>query len=798
MTLAAPFAPRAFGSLLLGATLMVLAPSGAEAQVAVVADGPSEMLSARYAKLSAELAELARDTTKPPRLPPGPTHLGEFTLESARAQLRAALNDRSVQAVIGFGYFVGVAAAELTPYPKKPILLAYGAPDIQGLPQKGNRSGRRNLGYLSGLLELEKDLTRFREVIRLRKVTFLVDAPVLAAVLQRASEAAFEQLDPDVRVVAMPDNAEDTLAAIPPGTQAVYLPPNFRMSFAEMDALIAGLNAKRLPTYAAMGPDWVERGAFVTLMPPEVETERFRRLALNLRDTLAGDDPGTMAIGFPRRTELFINMDTARAIDVFPSFELMTEARLMRKAGDEDRLELPLDEVVQTALERNPGFHAAIQEVRAAEAELRESRGNLLPSVDVTGDFTWLDPDVASSLQNAETTLQWGASAQQLLYSPLAFNAYFAQKKNFDAVTASLRTAELDLVLEAVQSFLTVLQARAVETLQRDNLRRVRTNRSLAELRVEIGSSGKQDVARWDISLADGRVETISASARRNQAEIDLNRILDAELERSFMPVLPEAGPSGLLVEPRLVPYVSDLRSFRIFRTFMAQEALERAPELAQLDAQIGAQDRLLAGYTQQLFIPTLGVGAGFTHVLWRGGVGAESMALPADSPIDLPDRDDFTWQLGANLTFTLYDDTRYGTIERIKRTRAQLVGIRDNTANQIEQRVRSALHQAGASGAAVNLRQEAVRAARVNLDAVTSAYREGTATIITLIDAQTQSLEAEINAANALYQFLSDFAAAERASGRFLFRAPAAEQNQFIESLERFAAKQREAGARQ
>ncbi|MEL6183889.1 MAG: TolC family protein [Myxococcota bacterium] len=777
---------------------MALAASPALAQVAVVADGPSDMLTARYEKFVGELAELSRDTANPPRLPAAPTHLGSFSLESARAQLQSALNDRSVRAIVGFGYFVGVAAAELKPFPKKPILLAYGAPEVQGLPQSGNMSGRRNLGYLSGLLELEKDLARFREVIRLRKVTFLVDGPVLAAVLSRASDAAFDQLDPDVRLVAMPDNAEGSLAAIPEGTEAVYLPPNFRMSFEEMNKLIAGLNARKLPTYAAMGPKWVERGAFVTLMPPEVETERFRRLALNLRDALAGDDPGRMAIGFPRRTELFINMDTARTIGVFPSFELMTEARLMRSSGDDDRLELKLPDVVATALERNPAFLASIQEVRAAEAELRESRGNLLPSIDLTGDFTWLDPDVATSLGSAETTLQWGASANQIVYSPLAFNAYFAQQKNVNAVEASLRAAELDLVLEAVQSFLSVLQARAVETLQRDNLRNVRTNRSLAELRVEIGSSGKQDVARWDISLADGRVNTISASAQRNQAEIDLNRILDADIERSFLPVLPEEGPRGLLLDPRLDPYVRDLRSFRIFRTFMAREALERSPELAQLDAQIAAQDKLLTGYTQQLYIPSLGVGAGFTHVLWRGGEGSGSAELPPEFSGAIAARDDFTWQLGANLTFALYDDVRYGTIERIRRVRSQLLGLRDNTANLVEQRVRSALHQTGASGAAVSLRQEAVRAARVNLDAVTSAYREGTATIITLIDAQTQSLQAEINAANALYQFLSDFAAAERAAGRFLFRAPLAEQNTFIESLERFAAKQLEAGAKE
>ncbi|MEM7678887.1 MAG: TolC family protein, partial [Myxococcota bacterium] len=268
-------------------------------------------------------------------------------------------------------------------------------------------------------------------------------------------------------------------------------------------------------------------------------------------------------------------------------------------------------------------------------------------------------------------------------------------------------------------------------------------------------------------------------------AEIDLNRILAVPLERSFTTVDPDEGRDELLIDPRANRYVKDLYSFRIFRGFMADEARNNSPELRQLDAQIAAQDNLLTGYRRQLFLPTVAASFGFTNVLNRAGAGSQD---PDPTVAPLP-RDDFTWQGGLNLSFTLYDDIRYGTIQRIERVRAQLVAQRLDVSNRIEQGVRSALHQAGASGATVGLRRDAVEAARVNLEAVTDAYSQGTVSIITLIDAQNQALLAEINAANALYQYLSDFAAAERASGRFLILEPPAVRDDFFQRLEAFAA---------
>ncbi|MBX2810557.1 MAG: TolC family protein [Myxococcales bacterium] len=750
--------------------------------MAVVIDGPSELISYRHNKLARELNELTRDTSSQINFPKTPTHVGNHTLASARAQLRAALKNPKTRVIIGFGYFVGVAAAQIKPYPRKPILLPYGAPALQRLPRDGAASGRRNLTYLTGFLDVKRDLKAFREVIRDDPVSFLVDARIHTA-MQKIAEPSALPSGANMRLVPTPPTAKDALKALGPKTRAVYLPINFRMGFAETEKLIQGLNERKIPSYAGMGPEWVEKGAFVTLVHPDRVTERFRRVALRLRDILAGEPLESMTTAFPQHAELFINMATARKIGVYPSFNLMTEARLLEPEKKEAQLHLSLSEAINEACQNNPAYRATMEELKAATAELRESRGQLLPRLDTSGSFTWLDPDATTSFGNAERTLSWGIQAQQILYSPLAIQAYLAQRHSVSSVEKNRVRARLDLILEVIQSFLQVLRARAVESLNRTNLKSIRTNRALAELRVEIGTSGVQDIARWDISLAGGRVDTISASARRNQAEIDLNRIMNTELERSFVPILPTSEAETLLIDPALMPFVRDIYSFKIFRGFMAKEALDNAPELAELNAQIKAQERLISGYTQQLYIPTLGAFGDITHILSRSGANSSSAVIEG-----FPPRDDFTWQFGANLSFTLFDDSRYGTLSRLRRTRSQLQLQWQNVANTIEQRVRSALHQAGASIAAVGLRRDAVKAARINLQAVSSAYREGTDTIITLVDAQNQTLQAEINAANALYTFLDDYAQAERASGRFVMFLESEERQSFISRLQAYA----------
>jgi len=98
-----------------------------------------------------------------------------------------------------------------------------------------------------------------------------------------------------------------------------------------------------------------------------------------------------------------------------------------------------------------------------------------------------------------------------------------------------------------------------------------------------------------------------------------------------------------------------------------------------------------------------------------------------------------------------------------------------------IDQRVRIAMHAAGASRAGIGLADDGLAASLANLEIVENAYGTGAVSIIDLLDAQTQALVAEQIAANARYDALLDFVEVQRAMGWFLLTASDVEQVAFL-----------------
>lgn len=60
-------------------------------------------------------------------------------------------------------------------------------------------------------------------------------------------------------------------------------------------------------------------------------TKLARRTALNIQRILLGEAAADPPVAFTRRRRLTINMRTARAIGVYPTWALMTEAELLQE-----------------------------------------------------------------------------------------------------------------------------------------------------------------------------------------------------------------------------------------------------------------------------------------------------------------------------------------------------------------------------------------------------------------------------------------------------------------------------------
>jgi len=783
--------------LILAVGMMTLASAPAEAQrpgkrtfrIMVVADGESDLFTNRERLLREEILEVLKEDASVVFVKPKTKT--NWTYERAEAGVKEALADRSVDLVIIFGPMSGVAVGRIEKL-SRPVIIPYAAPKLQGLPQSGDSSGRRNLAYITGLLNFEKELRQLRDIVRYDRLALIVGEEVVTHLdhPEAPVQAASRAVGVETRLIVVKGGPEEALNAIPEDSDAVYIGPLFRWSDADMQRLIDGLNQQDLPSYAGDGVKWVERGALATMETPEDEIRRFRRVAIFAQRIFLREQASTFPISFELRPQLVINMGTARAIGTWPRFAVMAEARMINDESGKRGPLITLESAMSDAVRANLDLMAAGIDIEVSHEEFKVRRGSWLPAAQADGDFTVIDPNVASPFGNAQRQFTWGVTGQQLLYSAQAHGGLRATRDRYRSIEWDYNSARLDTMLAAGESYLNVLRAKNNEGVQRDNLKLTRKNLSLAETRNAIGVAGREEVFRWQTQIAESRSSVIQASATRNQAEIELNRILNRPLEGPFQ-TPPASEVRNVLPgsDPRVVKYLEDPWSFKVFREFMALEAVRNSPEIQSIDKTIAARTEILKAERRTLGIPDVAVVGGFTHIPYVGGDGSETVDPSMTGGI-IPGRQTFTWNVGGVASLVLLDGgSNYARIGRAFREIDRFETDRAIIAQRREADVRAALHQAGASFANIELSADAAEASARNLELVTDLYQRGAVNIIQLVDAQNQALGAELAAANARYDFLIDGLRVQRAAGSFSLEGTEEERDDFIERLDAFAA---------
>ncbi|MGB0908873.1 MAG: TolC family protein [Nitrospirales bacterium] len=714
---------------------------------------------------------------------------GNWSVKGVRKALDFLIASPQVDLVLALGVIATHEAAQVAQLPKPVIGPFVIDAVLQGLPIDNGRSGVPNLNYLSSFKSFERDLKRFLEIVPIRKLALLAESSIVGAfplIREKVEKAALEN-EITISIVTIDSSTEKALSQLPTDTEAVFVTPLFRLSSEEFDRLVAQLIKRRLPSFSLVGRQEVERGILASAAL-DTDSERLsRRVALNVHRILLGEDAGELEVAFSEGQRLTINMATARAIDTWPSFRVLSEAELLNEKPQLSSRQLSLYTAMREAVMVNLDLAAADRKVAAGLGDVQNARSALLPRVDIGSSARMLDRDRAEGSfgNNPEKAAFATGGLKQLLYSDKAWTDYTVEQRSQDSRVAERREVELDTAQETAVTYLNVLRTKTVEQIQKDNLELTGSNLELARIRESIGSAARDEVYRWESEIANGRIEVLNAQAQRQQAEVTLNRILHRPLEESFMTA--EASLNDPLLFPhkgRIFAYINNPRNFKIFRDFEAQESLRLAPELHQIDAQIAAQKRRLLNADRNFWAPDLSLESDVSQRIGQGGAGQD--AAPGST---LQDRT--TWNLQLGLSFPLFSGgAKDAQNSKALETLRQLQLQREATVGRIEERIRSAMLQAGASSPAIRLTREAAEASRKNLDLVIDQYSRGAVDIIKLLDSQNAALTAKLNAANAVYDFLIDLINIERAAGQFAYFLYKEDQADWVRRVDAFFAK--------
>lgn len=705
--------------------------------------------------------------------------VADWTVEGAEQEVQALLSDPEVDLMIALGLLASDRFCCRGALSKPAIAAVVIDPDLQGLPREGDASGVPHLNYLAFPDRLHRDIELFRSIVPFERLTFLTNAGYLGieALNDRAvTAAALLGVTADlVGVGAGREEVDKALAAIPEDTQAVYVFPLLQLSETEFRRLTAGLIERDLPSFSVFGRQDVSRGVLAARSRDTYFPRLARRVALNIQRILLGEDAGTIPVDFGGRDRLLLNMETAEEIDVSPRWEILLEAEQLYQEQALGGELLTLDAAVETAVDANLDLLARRRALAAGEQEVAAARSIFRPRLDTSATGVAIDEDRAEASfgSQPQRSLTAGLGVSQLLYSDPARAEIEIQSQLQLGRGFDLDQLRLDIALDTAVTYLNVLRAKTLETIQRTNLEVTRSNLELAQVRRDLGVAGASEVYRWQSQIATDRRALLDANAQRRIAEIALARLLHRNQTEPFAVAdVTEDDPLWILSERPIDDFTATPKRYGLLGDFLVEDGLSRAPELARFGTALAAQERILTAAKRSFWSPTVGLQAGVDRRLAEGGAGAEPPSFPDLGLGGLfPDQDDTFWSVAVNVSLPLWAGgervaERIRAEEELKRLELE----RDAASERIEQRIRTALEAARASGAGIDLSRQSADAARSNLELVVDAYSRGAVTILELLDAQEAALVADQAAANAVYDFLIDVLEAQRASNRLDF----------------------------
>lgn len=373
-----------------------------------------------------------------------------------------------------------------------------------------------------------------------------------------------------------------------------------------------------------------------------------------------------------------------------------------------------LEEALATAYSSNPDLLAARAQLRAVNEGVPQALSNWRPRVTVTGSAGLQRSESEGTFGSGkQTTEPWdvGVGVTQPLYRGGRTTAGTARAEaEVEAQRARLTATEQEVLLAAVTAYMDVWRDQSVLRLNRSNEQVLRRQLEAAQDRFTVGEITRTDVAQSESRLARATAERIAAAGDLASSRAVFQQVIG---------VYPE-----ILVQP---PALEDLP---VERQGVVEIALARNPDLASAQFSASAARHQVREDLGR-FLP---------EVSLTGDISHSEESSNEDSEAD-------RYRILAQVTIPLYQQ---GLVSSQVRADKQLANQRrleiDAARRIVEQsaiRAWEALETARAQIASFTAQ---VAASQIALEGVRQENAVGARTVLDLLDAEQELLDAQVN----------------------------------------------------
>jgi outer membrane protein TolC len=637
-------------------------------------------------------------------------------------------------------------------------------------------------------------LRTFQRLGHFKTLTVVADGRVTEVIPTSADRIRTRGEGAGIRTALVPfREAEATVDAVMKvSPDAVFVDHVDRTTGPKIKAVVGALTSHDLPVFTHDPALVKQHGALAA--PDVAGRHRARQAALAAEQVITNTPPPARTVetdSVSVERPLVVNEATADVLGLSLPWDVQVSAHLVgTPAPDGDAF--TLEAAMRESIAANLDLKAKRQGVAAQSNRLDAARARMLPQVQVSATGQTVSEDVAAASFGAQPERQVSSavSVRQVIFSEPAFAQYGVERRMQAMREFRRESVRLDAAKNAADAYLAVLEARAGVTIQRENVRTVRTNLQAARTRRRAGAADPREVSRLEAELARAEQGLLQTLGRRRTAEIQYNRVLNRPLDAEVtLTQTATADPSDILAQFPYADRLEESSRAPAFQHFWVAEAEEHAPAAEAVERLVSARKRQLTSANRSFWTPEISLEGSLSQQLYEGGVGTSSPSLPlSNSPegeSSLPTTPDQQWSVGITASFPLFQGTE--RVARRRQVKKQLQATRTEQAVAelgVEQKVRTALVQLETAYASAKRALRAAEAAQQTLDVTEAAYREGTSSLIDLIDAQNAAVVTREEAATTAYEVLHQWVAVQRAGGSFRPLRTPQEQAAFEERL--------------
>lgn len=422
-------------------------------------------------------------------------------------------------------------------------------------------------------------------------------------------------------------------------------------------------------------------------------------------------------------------------------------------------VEVDLAAAVELALAQNPGLRAVEERRSEVAGGIREARADAYPQLALVAAYSrsrtpaFLNsPDFEDFVDqfpegSFEPGIQEITGVELEVSQPLyTFGKISAAvdlaREGAQVAEARIATARLDVALAAAEAYYEVLAAEQALATVEEQAEARREFLAVVGARFEIGEATRLELLQSQATLAELQPALAGAQGRIARARANLRAVLGLATGEPVTAVDPcpeppsraAAGEEGEASPLEVLTAFPPRPAVRVLLPL----ALERRPELADLDLQVEALES-----RQQLTRAD-----GRPQLELTGSYGREAR-LVEDLQDDLFD----DWFVAVGMRWEFFDGgRRRGQLAQLESQQRQLDWQRRELVQQVRLQLEDALAEYGAARARLLAAEVAARAAREAARVAQESYREGVALQADWLDAQQRETVAEIRLVEARF----------------------------------------------